>query len=46
MDQGRLRFEWLLYIALALIPFENLKIAPSTGWGAIAPVVFFFVFYY
>lgn len=44
MDQGRLRFEWLLYIALALIPFENLKIAPSTGWGAIAPVVFFLFF--
>lgn len=31
----------IFYIALFLIPFENLCFAPSNGWATIAPLVFF-----
>ena len=33
----------LFAIAIALIPFDNLVIAPSAGWATIAP--FFFLAY-
>ncbi|MDX8335940.1 hypothetical protein [Candidatus Cetobacterium colombiensis] len=32
----------LFKIGLILIPFENLFFAPSSGWAAIAPIIFFF----
>ncbi|MGL5050390.1 MAG: hypothetical protein ACRC6A_06055 [Fusobacteriaceae bacterium] len=33
-------------LGLFLIPFENFFFAPSAGWGAIAPIVFFFYVIY
>ncbi|MCI6031608.1 hypothetical protein [Fusobacterium varium] len=36
----------MLYkIGLFLIPFENFFFAPSAGWAAIAPIVFFIYFF-
>lgn len=35
----------MLYkIGLFLIPFENFFFAPSAGWAAIAPIIFFIYF--
>lgn len=33
--------ELVFYIGVFLLPFDNLVIAPSSGWAAIAPFVFF-----
>lgn len=33
----------LLYLGFFLVPFENLSIAPSSGWPAIAPLIFLLV---
>jgi hypothetical protein len=30
----------LIYIGIILIPFDNLKFAPSDGWAAISPYIF------
>ncbi len=37
----RIRSDYLFFIGLFLIPFENLFFAPSSGWAAIAPIAFF-----
>ena len=34
----------LACVGFFLLPFENLKIAPSAGWPAITPIVLFFAF--
>lgn len=31
---------WLFYLGVFLIPFDNLFFAPSSGWAAISPIVF------
>ena len=33
----------LLLLGFFLVPIENLSVAPSSGWPAIAPVIFFLV---
>ncbi|MDH6459827.1 hypothetical protein M2102_003499 [Fusobacterium sp. PH5-7] len=35
----------LFKIGLFLIPFENFFFAPSAGWAAIAPIIFFIYFF-
>lgn len=30
---------WLFYLGIILLPFENFKFAPSAGWAAISPIV-------
>ena len=35
----------LFRLGLFLIPFENFFFAPSSGWAAIAPIVFFIYFF-
>jgi hypothetical protein len=34
-------FNFICHISFFLIPFENLVVAPSPGWPAIAPILFF-----
>jgi hypothetical protein len=32
--------DFLFYVGVLLIPFDNLFFAPSTGWAAISPIIF------
>ena len=36
----RFKSEWLFYIGVALLPFENFYFAPSAGWGTLSPLFF------
>ncbi len=36
----RFKSEWLFYIGVALLPFENFSFAPSAGWGTLSPLFF------
>lgn len=41
-EKKRIGFvELIFYIGVFLLPFDNLVIAPSAGWAAIAPFAFF-----
>ena len=33
--------DFIFYVGVFLLPFDNLAIAPTAGWAAIAPLVFF-----
>jgi hypothetical protein len=32
--------DWLFYLGVIFIPFDNLFFAPSAGWATIAPIIF------
>ena len=36
----RFKSEWLFYVGVALLPFENFYFAPSAGWGTLSPLFF------
>ncbi len=36
----RFKSEWLFYLGVALLPFENFYFAPSSGWGTLSPLFF------
>lgn len=34
--------DWLFYLGIIFLPFENFFFAPTRGWAAISPIIFFF----